>query len=136
MKAPEPTIACREAIAEWSRLSELANFAVLRHGFCNSNNGTGVNYPEDLDPYQIEVEGIEIPIGYVLVFVFTDPVLTGGYEILVPEHLYLCVLADVLAEEGHQGASAKVRELVHAAKGKIDDGFVQQINPADALRRG
>ncbi|MRV72452.1 hypothetical protein GJ700_12095 [Duganella sp. FT92W] len=131
MTSSEQKNACREAISEWSSLRQLAGFATLRKGYCNSNNGTGVNYPEDLDPYQIEVEGIHIPVGYVLVFVFTDQMLDGGYELLVPEHIYLCVLADALAEKNHGVEAAKVRELAREAEERA-----QQINPADALRRG
>lgn len=126
-----PTIACREAIAEWSDLRELADFALRRHGFCNSNNGTGMNFPEDLDQYQIEVEGIQIPLGFVLLFVLTYPE-PGGSEILVPEYLYLSVLADALAESNYRTEATMVRELASSAKGKLDDGIVQQINLADA----
>jgi hypothetical protein len=134
MNIPPPVIACLEAIAEWSDLRQLAYFALARHGFCNSNNGTGMNFPEDLDPYRTEVEGVQIPIGFVLIFVLTDPE-PGGYETLVPEHLYFSVLADILAESNFRAEATKIRELANLAKEKLDDGIVQQINSGDALRR-
>jgi hypothetical protein len=42
---------------------QLAEFAAVRQGFCNSNGGHGVTYPEDLDEYEREVEKIAIPDG-------------------------------------------------------------------------
>ena len=60
--------ACREIISQWSQLSELADFAERRHGYGNSDGGFGITYPGDLDEYEIEVEGIKIPNGSVLLY--------------------------------------------------------------------
>jgi hypothetical protein len=99
MSSPEQIAACRKAISEWRDLTQLPQFAIRRYGYCNSNNATGVTYPGDLDEYQIEVRAISVPAGWVNVFVFQGPILSDmGYEILVPEHVYLLALADALNE--------------------------------------
>jgi hypothetical protein len=90
--------ACREIISQWSQLSELADFAELRHGYGNSDGGFGITYPGDLDEYEIEVEGIKIPNGSVLLYGYTFA-LPPGYELLVSEHDYLTVLAHILLEQ-------------------------------------
>jgi hypothetical protein len=47
-------------------MPQLAEFATVRQGFCNSDGGHGLTYPEDLDGYEREVEKITIPHGHVL----------------------------------------------------------------------
>lgn len=103
--------ACREIISQWSQLSELAGFAERRHGYGNSDGGFGITYPGDLDEYEIEVEGIKIPNGSVLLYGYAFA-LPPGYELLVSEHDYLTVLAHILLEQNLQGEAEKVRALM------------------------
>ena len=110
MEAPEPDAATRDAIRRWSRLSELAEFAVNRHGFGDSNGGFGVTYPGDLDEYDRKVSGVHIPAGFVLVYGFWGP--PRGYEVLVTEPMYLDTLAEVLSAAGHTTEAAQVRSLI------------------------
>jgi hypothetical protein len=110
VKAPEPDVACREVILSWSRLPELARFAQLRHGYENSDGGFGVTYPDDLDEFQRQVEGVQIPYGSLLVYGFANAP-PYGYELLLREHYYLTVLADILSEAGHANEAATVRSL-------------------------
>jgi hypothetical protein len=118
--SPDPNTACRDVIAQWQFLSRLPEFATLRHGYCNSNNGTGVTYPDDLDEYDIEIEGTNIPQGWIQVFLFQDPILSGmGYEMLVPEHVYISALADALREANHWFQSVRMRRLATKAKVKF-----------------
>ena len=56
MHAPEPTIAIRNAIRHWSRLTDLAEFTAQRHGYGNTDGGFDVTYPGDLDEYDREVD--------------------------------------------------------------------------------
>lgn len=111
MESPSPDVACREVILEWSNIQELSEFAKMRIGYCNSDNGSGVNYPEDLDEYQREVEGIHIPDGFVLVFGYTTA-LPPGYELLVKEETYLQVLESVLSEAGCTHESKAINDLL------------------------
>ncbi|WP_434155708.1 hypothetical protein [Pseudomonas sp. JZ134] len=90
--------ACREVISQWSQLSELADFAERRHGYGSSDGGFGITYPGDLDEYDIEVEGIKIPNGSVLLYSYAFA-LPPGYELLVSEYHYLTVLAHVFLEK-------------------------------------
>jgi hypothetical protein len=110
MDAPTYEIACREVIANWRRLAELAGFAELLHGFGNSDGGFGIAYPEDLDEYDIHV-GMTIPEGMIEVYAYTsaDP---PGYEMLVAESRYLRVLADVLREHGLSDEAIRVRAVI------------------------
>ena len=113
LNAPESSVACREAIMDWSQLSQLADFAQLRHGYCNSNGGFGVTYPGDLDEYDVHVDGIQIPLGKVLVFglaIAAPP----GWELLVDESDYLHVLAEVLKERGLTTEAERVTALLNA----------------------
>lgn len=120
MSSSEQNAACRKAISEWGDLKQLNEFAKLGHGYCNSNNATGVAYPADLDEYQIKVEGASIPAGWVQVFVFQDPMLSGmGYEMLVPEHVYLLALADALNEAKYWIKAHKIRKLAVQAEAKL-----------------
>lgn len=124
MTSPEPHAACREVIAEWSNLPQLVDFAASRHGFCNSNSGTGVTYPEDLDEYQVAVEGIHIPFGWLQVFAFQD--VSFGYELLVPEHIYLAALAEALAAIGLISKANEVQLLATKAKEKFNEAVQEQ----------
>jgi hypothetical protein len=112
MDAQEPSAACREVILEWSTLSELADFAERRLSYGNSDGGFGVIYPEGLDEYDIEVEGIRIPTGSLLIYgwAFASP---PGYEVLVDEKLYLGTLRDVLWERGLIAGAERVAALLN-----------------------
>jgi hypothetical protein len=56
---PQPAVVA--SIRAWSRLPDLASFAVARHGFGDTDGGFGVTYPGDLDEYDRAVEGVTIP---------------------------------------------------------------------------
>jgi len=111
MQAPNPILACREAILAWSRLRELAEFAEQRRGYMNSDGGFGIEYPEGLDEYQKAVEKIEIPAGSVMVSGYCIAV-PPGYDILVPERVYLTVLAEILTENSLLKEARRVESLV------------------------
>src|SRR4051794_36553617 len=87
METPSPQEAAREAIRHWHNLPQLAEFAVLRHGYLNTDMGFGVTYPDDLDEYARVVECEHIPDGFVRVNGFEGP--PDGYEVLVEEVEYL-----------------------------------------------
>ncbi len=114
METPEPETAIREAIRHWSRLSDLAEFAAHQHGFGDSNGGFGVTYPGDLDEYDRKVSGASIPAGWGEVYGFWGP--PNGYEVLVPEQVYLTVLAETLAAAGHSEEAALVRSQAEQQK--------------------
>jgi hypothetical protein len=109
VQAPEPDAAARDAIRHWSQLPELAEFASRRHGFGDSDGGFGITYPGDLDEYDRVVDGIKIPEGFVQVYGFWGP--PDGYEVLVPETVYLALLAGVLSAAGHAAEAERVRSL-------------------------
>lgn len=111
LEAPEPLAACREVILEWSELSQLAEFAALRHGYGNSNGGFGVIYPEDLDEYEILVEQVNIPPGTLLVYGLAIG-LPPGWEIRVEERVYLGVLSSILKEHGLAVEAARIELLL------------------------
>jgi hypothetical protein len=109
MAAPDAVTAALDAVRYWRPMTELARFAAERHGFGDTDGGFGVTYPDDLDEYDRAVEGTFIPPGFVRVYGFWGP--PDGYERLVPEAVYLRVLADVLAGAGHMAEAAAVRAL-------------------------
>ena len=92
-------------------------FAKARHGYWNSNNGTGITYPGDLDEYQKVVDKISISAGSVLVSLYQDPMLScDGREQIVPEYLYLETLAKVLKRCGMLRESASIATMVTDAR--------------------
>jgi hypothetical protein len=107
---PDHETACFDAIRHWYSPQQLVEFASQRHGYANSDGGFGVTYPGDLDDYDRYTEGRFIPAGYVVVNGFWGP--PEGYEVFVPEAVYLTVLARVLAEEGFPGEAEQVRALL------------------------
>ena len=115
---PDAALAALISIRHWSSLEQLAQFAARRHGFGDSNGGFGITYPTDLDEYDREVDKIAIPDGHVLAYGFwgaSGP--HGGYDVLVPESLYLSVLADELSRSGFEQAATVVRGLGGPAVG-------------------
>ncbi len=113
MDEPSPEAAARDAISHWSRLSDLAGFATLRHGFGDGDGGFGVAYPGDLDEYDRVIERRHIPGGFVEVYGHFGP--PGGYGLLIPESLYLAVLGGMLADAGLAAESERVRGLLAEA---------------------
>lgn len=121
MQAPEPDAAIREAIRHWRRLPDLAGFAEQGHGFGDSDGGFGVTYPGDLDDFD-RANGEIIPDGFVRVDGFWGA--PDGYEVLVPEAVYLDQLAGVLDAAGHAAEAERVRSLAeqrHAKPGVAPD---------------
>ena len=51
----DPTFAALTAIRHWSNKAELAQFALDRHGFGDTDGGFGITYPNDLDEYDKSV---------------------------------------------------------------------------------
>jgi hypothetical protein len=113
--APEEIVACREVIMEWPMLAQLAEFAQQRHGYGNSDGGFGILYPEDIDEFQMLINGVHIPKGSLLVYGFAIA-QPPGYELLVSERSYLAVLVSVLSEAGLPGEAATVRALLTRAQ--------------------
>ncbi len=109
MDEPSPEVAVRDAIRRWWRLSDLAGFAVERHGFGDSDGGFGVTYPGDLDEHDRVVEGARIAEGFVEVYGHWGRPL--GYRLVIAESLYLAVLADVLADAGLIAEAERVRRV-------------------------
>jgi attachment invasion locus protein len=108
---PDAALAALVSIRHWSRLEELAQFAAERHGFGDSNGGFGITYPTDVDEYDREVDKITIPDGHVLAYGFwgaSGP--HGGYDVLVPEALYLSVLVGELSRSENQKTSEVFRQ--------------------------
>lgn len=85
----------------------LVSSALERHGF--GNGEVGITYPGDLDEYDIKVEKVFIPDGYVEVSGLGRP--PEGYEFLVPEKHYLYLLSEFLREQGNSKESEFVRNL-------------------------
>jgi hypothetical protein len=115
--APDPITAIRDAIRHWSSLPELADFAVRRHGYGNTDGGFGLTYPGDLDEYERVVEGLHIPDGFVRVYGYWGP--PAGYELEVSEALYLTTLEQALIEAGFQDEAKKVRTLIPGADAEL-----------------
>jgi hypothetical protein len=111
MQTPDAIEAIRASIRHW-RLADLASFAERRHGFGNTDGGFGVTYPGNLDEDDHVVVGIVIPIDCVRVHGFWGP--PDGYELDVPEPLYLDTLAVELESAGLTADAQRVRALLPA----------------------
>ena len=98
-----------EAIAHWTDRDQLAEMAVGRHGFGDSNGGFGVTYPTDIDEHDREVEGAYIPENCVEVYSFWGP--PDGYKYHISELTYLNLLEQVLRLERNQRASQRVQGI-------------------------
>jgi hypothetical protein len=116
--AQDPEEASRIAIRHWRRLSQLAEFAEQGHGYSDNDGGFGVVYPGDLDDYDHE-QGEFIPDGFVEIYGFWGP--PQGYEVLVPEVIYLCQLASVLSAAGHSAEAERVWSLVEQRRTEPGD---------------
>jgi hypothetical protein len=78
-----------------------------------------------LDEYARMVDGLNIPEGFVQVYGFWGP--PDGYELLVPEAVYLDTLAGVLSGAGHAAEASQVRALAEQQR---------QAEPGGAPDRG
>jgi hypothetical protein len=108
--APDPTAAALASIRHGHDLAQLARFAAERHGFGDSDGGFGITYPSDLDEYDRATGAAEIPDGHVLAYGFWGGG-AGGYDVLVPESLYLRVLEGELERHGLSQEAAAVRSI-------------------------
>jgi hypothetical protein len=97
--------AIRWVIGSWN-IRELAAFAEHRIGYQNTDHMVGIHYPDDLDDYDREVAGIDIPKGWVAV------VIGLGEWRNVPERLYLEILVEELEAKGMPADAARVRALM------------------------
>ena len=98
MDSIDTRTAILSSIRAWTKRGQLASFALARHGFGDTNGGFGVTYPGDLDEYDRQVDGCDIPAGFVEVYGHWGP--PRGYSLVVPEVLYLQILSEVLQAEG------------------------------------
>jgi hypothetical protein len=106
---PELEEAVRASLRSGARywtLPELAAFALSGHGFGESDGGFGITYPGDCDDYERAL-GQDFAPGYVRAYEFFGP--PNGREWLVPEPLYLAVLAEMLDAAGFTADAARVR---------------------------
>ncbi|HEY1186813.1 MAG TPA: hypothetical protein VGE74_04105 [Gemmata sp.] len=88
----------------------MAGFAEQRHGYSGGEGIFGVTYPNDLDEYDRVTEGRFIPPGYIRIYGWWWPP-QEGYELFVPETVYLALLARVLDEDGFPSEAERVRAL-------------------------
>jgi hypothetical protein len=102
---PDDITAIRWVIGSWN-IRELAALAEQRIGYCNSDVNVGMTYPDDLDDYDRNVDGIDIPEGWVAVRI------NVGLWRNVPERLYLEVLVEELEAAGMPADAARVRALM------------------------
>jgi hypothetical protein len=99
----------REVLSWWPRPSLLADLATRRIGF--GHEGYGLSYPEGIDDHDREAPGIHVPAGHVDIYGFYgNP--DGGFEHIVPETVYLGVLAQVLREQELTSEAEAVERLI------------------------
>ena len=103
---PSPEEICRDVIKVKS-LASLADLAIKRQGFGNSDVGAGMTYPHELDAEDVAA-GQLIPEGFVELYLGWGP--PDGFEAQVPESLYREILASALAEAGHSVEAAQLRK--------------------------
>ena len=106
----DPESALVASITHWSQLADLAQFAVERHGFGDTDGGFGITYPDDLDEYDRVLDGFDIPKGYIEAYGFWGP--PDGYGLLVPESMYLETLALILSQAGLHDEADRVRAII------------------------
>ena len=108
-----------EIISSWRSMPQLAEFAAVRQGFCNSDGGHGLTYPEDLDGYEREVEKITIPDGHVLLFGRQNfPDKSSGIEFKISETLYLTILSQMLSKRQFHREAEAVQQLAERLNGR------------------
>jgi hypothetical protein len=107
--APNSTQQIQNVISSWSRLVDLVQFAVNRHGFGDSNGGFGVVYPSDVDEYQREVEHEYIAENHVQIYGYWG--LPNGYEFCVHECVYLGILSQALQSSCFLAESQQINDL-------------------------
>ena len=56
------------AITSWNNKNDLLQFALERHGYCNTDSMSGITYPSDLDDFDRDVDKITINEGFILVY--------------------------------------------------------------------
>jgi hypothetical protein len=111
LRSGDPGLACAlNAILHWRSLEQLTTFAEARHGYGNTDMGCGVNYPDDFDDFDRELEGSVVPPdGMVEVYEHWGG--SDGAEYLVSEGQYLLLLASVLKADGFEEDALKVLRL-------------------------
>ncbi len=97
-------------------LAQLAECAVRRHGFGNSDVGFGVIYPGDLD--DDEAEAAPIPPGFVQIYGFWGE----AFEFVIEEGAYLAVLAKTLRENGMVAEAERVGTIAQRATAEGEKG--------------
>lgn len=98
----------REALG-WCFLPDnLADFAIRRVSF--GSEGYGMHFPEALDDYDRETLGIHVPEGHVEIYGFDGR--PGGFRHIVPEIVYLTVLAGFLRDGGRTEDAETVEQLI------------------------
>jgi hypothetical protein len=108
-----------EIISSWRSMPQLAEFAAVRQGFCNSDGGHGLQYPEDLDEYEREIEKTAIPDGHVLLFGRKNfPNKSAGFEFEISETLYLTILSQMLSNSQFHREAEAVRQLAERSNGR------------------
>jgi hypothetical protein len=103
---PTPEELCRHVIRVKS-LASLAELAMKRQGFGNSDVGAGMTYPHELDAGDL-AEGHVIQDGFVEIYLGWGP--PDGVEAQVPESLYREMLARLLDEAGFASEAANLRQ--------------------------
>jgi hypothetical protein len=109
--APDHEAACFDVIRNTIPLLRLAEFAIRRVSYGNSDRGCGLDYGDLGD-------GRVLPPGQILIYDFWGP--PDGYEVIVPEAVYLSVLAQVLYQNGFAADAEQVQRL--SSPGGATDG--------------
>ncbi len=113
MFAPQMEENILKVVNRWKSWSQLAEFAILRHGYGISGKWE-VRYPKD--PAECHV-GSEIPENCVYICGRWD--LTGQFEYLLPETEYLGILEKALSErklKKQAGSIARLRTELKTGK--------------------
>jgi len=90
----------------WPSADELASFALERHGFGEDGGYHGVSYPGDLDDLD-RANGNTIARGMVELSYWDGEIK----EVLIPEQLYLQLLATHLEQQDFNQLARKIREF-------------------------
>lgn len=90
----------------WPSDDELVDYAIERHGYGGDDGFYGVTYSEDLDEYDREVEGENIPEDFVEIYFYAFE--QSAEEIQVPEAEYVEELKNYLRGKGQLGLALKL----------------------------